>query len=122
MFQDFFNTVIEILKSIVSANNPETVTKAERFNTDQVFNFSERGARRKGVRSVSIRNIGNYTLIVKDVYEPIKPGETFILSDYLCVNTQFEVVFEDVPSQNGNQPIPDEPVKDAVLRYNVDIN
>lgn len=118
---ELIGQIIAILKAIVASNNPVTVTKAERFSDDQIFDFTQRCPKGKGVRSVSIRNIGDYTLVVTDVFEPIKPGEAFVLSDMLCANKNFEVRFENNPSPNGNNPIPANPIKDAVLRYNVDV-
>ncbi len=108
MFQQLINTI----KSLVDR---PVETRAIRFANNQIFNFLEMGNGR-GIRSITIRNQGNYNLVLKDVNEIVRPGEYFVTSHKRHCNKQFEVEFGEVDPTAVN------PIKDAIFRYDVDVN
>lgn len=83
-----------------------------RFNNDQSFDCLSMG-NMKGVRRLTIRNIGTTVLMVKDDgNEPIEPGETFTInSDLLVTNRKLELEF--VPEVGMSN--------DGIIRYLVDV-
>ena len=105
----------QLLKLLIIAVDPVTETRAIRFGSDQSFNFKQLAGTAKGIRAVTIRNIGNVDLILKDANEIVPPEASFVVvSDYRTANSQFEVSFGDPePDMTAN--------RQAVLRYNVDV-
>lgn len=107
------NDIYSLLKG--SLHGVSTHIQATRFADDYNFNFMELG-NKKGVRNFSIRNIGGYDLIIKDVNEIIPPGSSFsVIGNQRLVNTDFKVEF-------GNTLIDaTKPRKEAIARYTIDV-
>lgn len=91
--------------------NIQVKTVALRFSNNQTFDCLKM-SNNKGVRRLTIRNLGQTTLIIKDdSFEPIAPGETFTInSDLLVTNQKLQLDFENQPGMTN----------DAILRYLVD--
>lgn len=110
---DVLNNIYSLLKSRV--NGVATHIQAIRFSDDKNFNFEQLG-NKKGVRNFSLRNIGGYDLIIKDVNEIIPPGSTFsVIGNQRLVNTDFKVEFGTTLED------PSKPRKEAIARYTIDV-
>jgi hypothetical protein len=106
----------ELLNTIKAALDPVTKTKAIRFVDDRIFNFKAMG-NKVGVRSITIRNFGDYDLVLQDVLEVIPPGASFVTGSILTCNEQFQVKFGD----RNPEVLEADAKKRAVLRYHVDV-
>lgn len=89
-----------------------TQMRAERFSNSRALNLKSMG-NGKGVRHLTIRNIGEINLIIADsAREIIAPGETFVINSPLLVtNQRLELEFDNNPD---NKP------QEAIIRYLID--
>lgn len=92
-----------------------SVTRAVKSSTPRVFNLKDLGAG-KGVRNFTVRNTGDYQLILTDNGEIVRPGEAFtIIGNSRIINTDFGVDFGIVdPDATGT-------LKEYVVRYVLDV-
>lgn len=119
--------MIEVLQQILSVllnlrKGPPVVTEAKRFGGDDSFNFKQMGGG-NGCRNVTIQNVGAYNIVLEDVKQTIKPGESFaVVGSERAVNEQFKVSFGTLsaaPYVDGNGIA--STIRDGIIRYNTDV-
>ena len=98
-----------------------TIMKAEKFSNDRMFTIKAAG-NGKGVRQLTIRNTGDYFLIIDDVAEVIPSGAAFtIFIPNLVTNESLPLRFGDVDPNSPAAINATTPLKEAVVRYLVDV-
>lgn len=107
------NDIYKLLQSLILGTT--SVTRATKSSTSRVFNLKDLG-NGKGVRNFTIRNTGDYQLVLTDNGEIIRPGEAFtIIGNSRIANTDFGVEIGDLdPGATGT-------VREYVVRYVLDV-
>lgn len=110
--------VIHLLENILYG--VPTLMRAERFGNNRNLNLKDMGNGR-GVRQLTIRNIGDHIVILGDTKEIIPSGASFtIFHNNRVVNERFPVVFGDVDPNSPAALNNSTPTKDAIVRYLID--
>jgi hypothetical protein len=94
----------------------QTEIRATKFSNNRIFNLKKLG-NGKGVRNFTLRNTGDYQIIIKDINEIIGYQESFtIISNARVANEKFEIEFGVVDPLSPAIT----PIREAIARYLVD--
>lgn len=107
------NDIYKLLQTLILGTT--SVTRAIKSSNSRVFDLKQMGGG-KGVRNFTIRNTGDYQIILTDNGEIIRPGEAFtIIGNSRIANTDFGVDIGSLdPGATGT-------VKEYVVRYVLDL-
>lgn len=111
--------VIQLLEGILGG--VPTYMRAERFSNNRNLNLKDMG-NGKGIRQLTIRNIGDHFVILDDTKEVIPSGGSFtIFHNNRVVNERFPIVFGEIDPNSAAAINNTTPTKDAIVRYLVDV-